>query len=175
MSPGMMHVGMMYVGMMYVGRTYVGMMYIGMMYVGMMYVGMMHVGMMYVCMMYVGLMYVGMMHVGMIFVGMMYVSMMYVGMMNVSMMYVGMLARDASGRFARLGQTVPTAGHVTGQHDEGAAEASEANTGSAGQDAMPVKQQGVDSDEEGKMQVDQQESDLITSERQGQVSRIFDK
>ena len=107
-----------------------------------------------------------MMYVGMMCVGMMYVVMIYVGMMH-----VGTLARDASGRFARLGQKVPTAGHVTGQQDGGAAEASEANTDSAGQDAMPVKQQGVDSGEEDKMQVDQQESDSIKSERQGQVSR----
>ncbi|KAA6417106.1 MAG: hypothetical protein FRX49_03402 [Trebouxia sp. A1-2] len=80
----------------------------------------------------------------------------------------GMLARDASGRFSRLGQQVPIAGDVTGQPHGGAAEASEANTGSGGHDAMPVKQQGVDSGEEDKVQVDQQEGDSIKSERQGQ-------
>ena len=94
-------------------------------------------------------------------------------MTYVSMLYVGVLVRDASGRFARLGQQVPTAGNVTGQQDRGAADASEADTGSGSQDAMPVKQQGVDSDEEDRMQVDQQESDLIKSECQGQVSRGF--
>ncbi len=107
------------------------------------------------------------------YVGMMYVGMMYVGMMYVGMMYVGTLARDASGRFARLGQQVPIADDVTGQQEGGAAEASEANTGSASQDAMPVKQHGVDSGEEDKLQVDQQESDSIKSERQGQVNRSF--
>lgn len=84
-----------------------------------------------------------------------------------------MLARDASGRFSRLGQQVPIAGDVTGQPHGGAAEASEANTGSGGHDAMPVKQQGVDSGEEDKVQVDQQEGDSIKSERQGQVNRSF--
>ncbi|KAL0020687.1 hypothetical protein WJX77_000534 [Trebouxia sp. C0004] len=82
--------------------------------------------------------------------------------------HTGMLARDASGRFARLGQQVATAGDMTGQQDQGAAEASEANTGSASQDAMTVKQQGVDSGEEDNMQVDQQENDPIKSETQGQ-------
>lgn len=108
---------------------------------------------------------------GVIYVGMVYFGMMYVGMMCVGMMCVGMLVRDASGRFARLGQQLPTAGHVSGQQDGGAAEASDGNTGSGGQDAMPVKQQGAGSDEEDKMQVDQQESDTIKSERQGQVNR----
>jgi len=93
--------------------------------------------------------------------------------MSPGMMHVGMLARDASGRFARLGEQVPTAGTVTGQQDGSAAEASEANIGSASQDAMPVKQQGVDSGEEEDMQVDQQENDSIKSESQGQVSRSF--
>ena len=88
-------------------------------------------------------------------------------------MYAGMLARDASGRFAKLGQQVPTAVDVTVQQDGAAAEASEADLGSASQDAVPVKQQGVDSGEEGKMQVGQQGRDSIKSERQDQVNRSF--
>ena len=109
---------------------------------------------------------------------MMDVGMMYIyGMMSSGVVYVGMLARDSSGRFARLGHQVPTAtaGVVTGQQvtAEGAPEASEANTDSSSQDAMPVKQQGGDSSQEDKMQVDQQERDSIKSERQGQVNMSF--